>query len=104
MGKIDIEFRSICSQRPIGRIKQGDCGKIIHRSKPLAPEDSPRSFADVQKMTVLQKKEEKLSSFLLYQAKFTHEFTHVNARLVKYHKRILRIRSGNLSRKSAKKD
>lgn len=104
MGKIDIEFISNCNQRPIGRIKQGVCGKIIHRSEPFALEDSPQSFGDVQKRTVLRKKEEKQSAFLTYQSKFPHEFTPVNARIVKYHKRILRIRSDNLSRKSAKKD
>lgn len=88
MGKIDIEFRSNCSQRPIGRIKQGVCGKIIHRSEPFALEDSPQSFRDVQMRTIWRKKEKKQSAFLPYWAKFPYEFTPVYARIVKHYKRV----------------
>ena len=35
MGKIDIEFRSKCSQCTVGCIEQGICGAIIRRSEPL---------------------------------------------------------------------
>ena len=48
MGKIDIEFRSNSCQGTIGRVKQGICGKIIHRSEPFALEDSPQSLCDIQ--------------------------------------------------------
>ena len=39
MGKIDIEFRSKCSERTVGCIEQGICGAIIRRSEPFALEE-----------------------------------------------------------------
>ena len=86
MLKLNIEtrggaynFRSLIkncmrSQRPIGRIKQGVCGKIIHRPEPFVLEDSPQSFGDVQKRTIWRKKEEEQSTFLPYRGNFLISF------------------------------
>ena len=89
MGKIDIEFRSKSSQSTIGCVKQGVCGKIIHRSEPFALEDSPQSLRDIQMRTVWRKKEEEQASLFPYRAKFLHELTPVYAGIVKYHECIL---------------
>ncbi len=89
MGKFDIEFRSKCRQRTIGCVKQGFCGKIIHKSEPFALEDSPQRFCDIQMWTIWREKEEEQSTLLPYWAKFPHEFTPVYACIVKRHKCIL---------------
>ena len=89
MCKSDIEFNSKCHQYSIGRIQQGVCGKIIHRSEPFALEDSPQCLCDIQLKTIRRKEEKELSSFLPYRTKFLHEFTHVYACIVKHHKCIL---------------
>ncbi len=89
MGKFDIEFRSKCRQRTIGCVKQGVCGKIIHRSEPFALEDSPQRLRDIQMGTIWWKKEEEQSTLLPYRAKFPHEFAPVYARIVKHHNCIL---------------
>ena len=52
MGKIDIEFRSKCSQCTVGCIEHGICGAIIRRSEPFALEDSPKRLGDIQMWTV----------------------------------------------------
>ena len=86
MGKIDVEFGSKSSQSPIGCVKQGVCGKIIHRSEPFALEDSPQRLRDIRMRTIWRKEEEEQASLLPYWTKFTHEFTPVYARIVKHHK------------------
>ena len=58
MGKIDIEFRSKSGQSSIGCVKQGVCGKIIHRSEPFALEDSPECPGDVEMRGIWRDKEE----------------------------------------------
>ena len=85
MGKIDIEFRTKSSQSTIGCVKQGVCGKIIHRSEPFALEYSPQSLSDTQMRTVRWKKEDEQASLFPYRAKFLHEFTPVYAGIVKHH-------------------
>ena len=57
MGKVDIEFRTECSQSSICHIKQGVCGDIIHGLEPFALEDSPKCFGYVKMRTVWRKKE-----------------------------------------------
>ena len=99
MGKIDIEFRSKSSQSTIGCIKQGVCGKIIHRSEPFALEDSPQSLSDIQMRTVRWKKEYEQASLFPYRAKSLHEFTPVYAGIVKHHKCI----AADTHRQSVKK-
>ena len=86
MGKIDIEFRTKSCQSTIGCVKQGVCGKIIHRSEPFALEYSPQSLSDIQMRTVRWKKEDEQASLFPYRAKFLHEFTPVYAGIVKHHK------------------
>ena len=89
MGKIDIEFRTKSSQSTIGCVKQGVCGKIIHRSEPFTLEDSPQSLRDIQMRTVWRKKEEEQTPLFPYRAKFLHELTPVYAGIVKHHECIL---------------
>ena len=89
MGKIDIEFRTNSSQSTIGCVKQGVCGKIIHRSEPFALEYSPQSLSDIQMRAVRWKKEDEQASLFPYRAKFLHEFTPVYAGIVKHHECIL---------------
>ena len=89
MDKIDIEFRTKSSQSTIGCVRQGVCGKIIHRSEPFTLEDSPQSLCDIQMRTVWRKKEEEQASLFPYRAKFLHEFTPVYAGIVKHHECIL---------------
>lgn len=89
MGKINIELRSKSSQSSIGCIKQGVCGKIIHRSKPFALEDSPQSLRDIQMRTIWRKKEEEQTPLLPYRTKFLHELAPVYAGIVKHHECIL---------------
>ena len=89
MGKIDTEFRSNSSQSTIGCVKQGVCGKIIHRSEPFALEDSPQSLSDIQMRTVWRKKEEKQPPRLPYRTKFLHEAAPVYAGIVRHHECIL---------------
>ena len=84
MGKVDIEFGTKCSQCSIGRIEQGFCGNIIHRSEPFSLEDSPQCLCDIQMWTIWRKEKEEQSSLLPYRAKFPHEFTPMNACIVKY--------------------
>ena len=48
MGKFDIVFRTKCSQLSSGRIEQGICGNIIHRSEPFALEYSPQHLCNIQ--------------------------------------------------------
>ena len=86
MGKIDIEFRSKSSQSTIGCVKQGICGRIIHRSEPFAIEYSPQSLSDIQMRTVRWKKEDEQASLFPYRAKFLHAFRPVYAGIVKHHK------------------
>ena len=89
MGKVDIEFRSECSQSSICRIKQGVCGDIIHRPEPFSLEDSPQRLCDVKMRTVWRKKEKEQAALLPYRAKFPHELAPVYARIVKHNKRVL---------------
>ena len=89
MGKIDIEFRSKSSQGTIGCVKQGVCGKIIHRSEPFALEDPPQSLSDIQMRTVWRKKEEEQAPLLPYRTKLLHELAPVYAGIVKHHECIL---------------
>ena len=89
MGKIDTEFRSNSSQSTIGCVKQGICGKIIHRSEPLALKDSPQSLSDIQMRTVWRKKEDEQASLFPYRAKFLDELTPVYAGIVQHHKCVL---------------
>lgn len=86
MGKIDIEFRTKSSQSTIGCVKQGVCGRIIHRSEPFALEYSPQSLSYIQMRTVRWKKEDEQASLFPYRAKFLHELTPVYAGIVKHHK------------------
>ena len=46
MGKIDIEFRSKCSERTVGCIEQGICGAIIRRSEPFALEEEEKDIVN----------------------------------------------------------
>lgn len=89
MCKVDIEFRTKWSQCSIGRIKQGVCGNIIHRSEPFALEDSPQCLCNIQMRTVWRKEEEKQAPLFPYRAKFPHKFTPVHTCVVKYNKRVL---------------
>lgn len=84
MGKIAIEFSSKSGQRSIGCIKQGVCGKIIHRSEPFALEDSPECLGDVEMRAIWRNKEEEQTSLLPYGVKFLHESAPVYARIVKH--------------------
>ena len=89
MGKIDVEIRTKSSQSTIGCVKQGVCGKIIHRPEPFALEDSPQSLRDIQMRTVWRKKEKEQTSLLPYRTKFLHELAPVYAGIVKHHECIL---------------
>lgn len=89
MGKVDIEFRSKCSQRTVGCIEKGICGAVIHRSEPFAFEDSPERFGYIQMWTVWRQEKEKQSTFLPYRAEFTHELASVDTRIVKDNKSVL---------------
>ena len=89
MGKVDIEFRSECSQSSICRIKQGVCGDIIHRPEPFSLEDSPQRLCDVKMRTVWRKKEKEQAAPLPYRTKFPHELASVYARIVKHNKCVL---------------
>ena len=89
MGKIDIEFRSKSCQSTIGCVKQGVCGKIIHRSELFALEDSPQSLRDIQMRIAMWNKEDEQTSLFPYRAKFLHELTPVYAGIVKHHECIL---------------
>ena len=89
MGKIDVEFRSKCSKRTVGCIKEGICGAIIHRSEPFALEDSPESFSDIQMWTIWRQEKEKQSPFLPYRTEFSHEFASVDSRIVKDNESVL---------------
>lgn len=89
MGKIDIEFRSKSSQSSIGCVKQGICGKIIHRSEPFALEDSPQCLRDIQMRTVWWEKEKVQASLFPCRSKCPHEFAPVHAGIVKHHECIL---------------
>ena len=89
MGKVDIEFRSECSQSSICRIKQGVCGDIIHGLEPSALEDSPKCFGYVKMRTVWRKKEKEQAALLPYRTKFPHELAPVYACVVKHNKCVL---------------
>ena len=89
MGKVDIEFRTECSQSSICHIKQGVCGDIIHGLEPFALEDSPKCFGYVKMRTVWRKKEKEQATLLPYRTKFPHELTPVYACIVKYNKCVL---------------
>ena len=89
MGKTDIEFRTKSSQSAICCVKQGVCGKIIHRSEPFALEDSPQCLSDIKMRTVGRKKEDEETLLFPYWAKFLHKFTSVYAGIVKHHECIL---------------
>ena len=89
MGKIYIQARFKSCQSTIGSIKQGICGKIIHRSEPFALEDSPQGLSDIQMRTVWRKKEEKQTPLLPYRTKFLHEPAPVYVGIVKHHECIL---------------
>ena len=89
MGKIDIEFRSNSRQSSIGCVKQGICGKIIHRSEPFALEYSPQCLCDIQMRTIWREKEKVQASLFPYRPKFLHEFAPVHAGIVKHHECIL---------------
>lgn len=99
MGKIDIEFRSKCSQRAVGSIEQGICGAIIRRSEPFALEYSPERLGDVQMWAIWWEKKEIQSTFLPYRTEFPHEFASVDACIVKNNKSIFT----DTERKSVKK-
>ena len=83
MGKVDIEFRSKCSQRTVSCIEKGICGAVIHRSEPFALENSPKRFGYIQMWTVWRQEKEKQSTFLPYRTEFTHELASVDGRIVK---------------------
>lgn len=83
MGKVDIEFRSKCSQRTVSCIEKGICGAVIHRSEPFALENSPERFGYIQMWTVWRQEKEKQSTFLPYRTEFTHELASVDGRIVK---------------------
>lgn len=89
MAKVDVEFGTQCSQCSIGRIEQGICGKIIHRSEPFALEYSPQCFCNIQMWTIWRKEKEKQTTLLPYRTKFLHEFTPMNACIIKYNKCVL---------------
>lgn len=99
MGKIDIEFRSKCSQRAVGSIEQGICGAIIRRSEPFALEYSPERLGDVQMWAIWWEGKEIQSTFLPYRTEFPHEFASVDACIVKNNKSIFT----DTERKSVKK-
>lgn len=89
MSKVYIESCTKCRQCSIGCIEQGICGNIIHRSEPFALEDSPQCLSDIQMWTIWRKKKEEQSSLLPYWSEFPHEFTPMNACVVKYNKCVL---------------
>lgn len=89
MGKVDIEFGTKFSHRPIGCIEQGICGNIVHRSEPFALEYSPQRFCNIKMWTIWRKKKEEQTTLLPYRAKFPHEFAPMNACVVKYNKCVL---------------
>lgn len=89
MGKVDIEFRSECSQSSICRIKQRVCRDIIHGPEPFALEDSPQRLCDVKMRTVWRKKEKEQAALLPYRTKFPHELAPVYACVVKHNKCVL---------------
>lgn len=89
MGKIDLEFRSKCSQCSISRIEQGICGNIIYRSEPFTLEDSPERLCNIQMWAVWRKEKEEQAALLPYRAKFPHESASVYACIVKYNKCVL---------------
>lgn len=89
MGKVDIEFRSKCSQRTVGCIEKGICGTVIHRSEPFALEDSPERFGYIQMWTVWRQEKEEQASFLPYRSELPHELASVDTRIVKDYTSIL---------------
>ncbi len=89
MGKIYFKTCSKCRQSSVGRIKQGICGYIVHRSEPFALEDSPHRLSYIQMRTIWWKKEEEQAALLPYLTKPFHELASVYTRIVKHHKCIL---------------
>ena len=88
MGKVDIEFRSKCSQRTVSCIEKGICGAVIHRSEPFALENSPERFGYIQMWTVWRQEKEKQSTFLPYRTEFPHELASMDACIVKDNKSV----------------
>lgn len=99
MGKLDIEFRSKCSQRTVGCIEQGIRGTIIRRFEPFALEDSPERLGDIQMWTVRWEEKEIQSTFLPYRTEFPHELASMDACIVKDNKSV----STDTERKSVNK-
>ena len=89
MCKLDIEFRSKCSQRTVGCIEQGIRGKIIRRFEPFALEDSPERLGDIQMWTVRWEEKEIQSTFLPDRTELPHELASVDTCIVKNYESIL---------------
>lgn len=89
MGKINIEFSPESRQRSVGRIHQGVCGSIIHRSEPFAFEYSPQSLGNIQVRTIWRQEKQEQSSFLPYRSKFGNEFSTMDTCIVQNNKSIL---------------
>lgn len=88
MGKINIEFRPESGQRPVGRIHQGVCGCIIHRSEPFAFEYSPQSLGNIQVWAIWRQEKQEQSPFLPYRSEFGNEFSSMDTCVVKNNKGI----------------
>ena len=88
MGKINIQFRTDCSQRSVSSIEHGIRGKIIRRSEPFALEYPPQSFSNIQMWGIWRQKEEKKPTLFPYLPEFGKQLSAMYACVVKNHKRI----------------
>lgn len=89
MGKVDIEFRSKCSQRTVGCIEKGICGAVIHRSEPFALEYPPQCLRDIQMRTVWRQEKEEQTSLFPYGPKLPHKHASVDTRIVENYESVL---------------
>lgn len=89
MGKIDIEFRTNCSQCSVRGIKQGICRHIVCRSEPFAFEYAPKGFCYVQMRRGRRQEEKKQSSFFPDWPEFSHELASVYPSVVQDDKSVL---------------
>ncbi len=86
MGKIYFKTGSKCSHSSIGRIKQGICGDIIHRSDPFALKDTPQSLSYIKIRTIWEKEEEEQPAFLPYGTQVFNEPTSIHVSVVNHYK------------------